>query len=102
MISGFMEKAMLVPSPCGDYPQKIDPRVAERLQNQRDARSRETGGQRSRDDRFQAESDHFGTAFRAHGAQAADHDAEAAEVGETAQRIRQQETAALRKLGQLG
>src|SRR5437868_13074209 len=96
MTSGFM-RGMLVPATRSAYPKKRDPAVAERLQNQRYRGGGQAGGKSAGDDRFHAEPDHFRATLGAHGAEAADHDAETAEIGEAAQRVGHQQPAARRK-----
>jgi hypothetical protein len=53
-----------------------------------DDRAHQTRRQRARDDRFQSQRVDLVAALRCHGAEAADHDAEAAEIGKAAHRIK--------------
>ena len=63
-------------------------------------RAHQAGRQRARDDRFQSERIDLVAALRRHGAEAADHDAEAAEIGKAAHRIEHdQPRARIERLG---
>src|SRR5574341_900640 len=87
---------MLSPVPRSGYPQNPEPFVVSQLHQKRNRRRSETGCERAGNDRLYPEVYHFFAPFRRHRAESADHDAEAAEIREAAQRVREQQTAARR------